>query len=76
MFPHSVMAYRDLREFIDKLNSLGELKHVHAPVNPELEISEITDRISKTNGPALLFHNVVGSKLPLLISSCWISRPA
>src|SRR5262245_18379721 len=63
------MAYKDLRDFIDALDRMGELKHIHAPVNPDLEVTEITDRISKQKGPALLFHNVTGSKIPLLINA-------
>ncbi|HEY7160747.1 MAG TPA: menaquinone biosynthesis decarboxylase [Acidobacteriota bacterium] len=63
------MAYKDLREFIDELDRLGELKHVQAPVNQDLEITEITDRVSKQDGPALLFHNVIGHKTPVLINA-------
>lgn len=63
------MPYRDLRDFIDKLDSMGELKHIRVPVDQDLEIAEITDRVSKQQGPALLFHNVKGSKIPLLINA-------
>src|SRR5438874_3880901 len=42
------------------LERAGELKTIHTPVNPILEIAEITDRVSKTGGPALLFQNVGG----------------
>lgn len=63
------MAYKDLREFIDELDRLGELKHIHAPVNQDLEITEITDRVSKQDGPALLFHNVIGHKTLVLINA-------
>lgn len=48
---------------------MGELKRVKAEVSPELEITEIADRMSKTNGPALLFENVKGSSFPLLINA-------
>jgi 4-hydroxy-3-polyprenylbenzoate decarboxylase len=66
------MAFRDLREFIKLLEQRGELVRIKAPVNPELEITEITDRMSK--GPAkqnkaLLFENVTGSSMPLLINA-------
>jgi len=54
------MAYRDLRHFIETLESKEELKRVTHPVSPYLEITEIADRIMKANGPALLFENVVG----------------
>ena len=44
------MAFRDLREFIAKLEEIGELQRITAPVSAELEIAEITDRVCK--GPA------------------------
>src|ERR1700693_1386390 len=40
------------------LERAGELKKIRTPVNPILEIAEITDRVSKTGGPALLFQNI------------------
>jgi len=63
------MAYTDLRDFIHKLEQADELRRVAVEVDPELEISEITDRVSKVHGPALLFENVKGSKLPVLINA-------
>lgn len=63
------MAFKDLREFIETLDSMGELKHIHAPVSRDLEITEITDRVSKEGGPALLFHKVTGHGAPLLINA-------
>jgi len=63
------VAYRDLQEFVNLLEKRGELKRIAAEVDPELEITEITDRISKAYGPALLFENVKGSKIPLLINA-------
>ena len=58
------MAYDDLRAWIKALDKAGELKRIHEPVDPVLEISEITDRVSKRGvppgGPALLFENVKG----------------
>jgi 4-hydroxy-3-polyprenylbenzoate decarboxylase len=63
------MAYKDLREFIDELDRTRELKHIHVPVSQDLEITEITDRVSKQEGPALLFHNVIGHKTPVLINA-------
>ena len=38
-------------------------------MDPELEITEITDRVSKRGGPALLFENVKGSEYPVLINT-------
>lgn len=63
------MAYIDLRHFIETLESMDELKHIQVPVNADLEISEITDRVSKAGGPALLFHNVTGYDIPVLINA-------
>ena len=58
----------DLREWIKLLEKEGELVRVAAEVDPDLEITEITDRVVKSGGPALLFENVKGSKHPLLIN--------
>ena len=52
------MAYNDLRDWIQTLEKHGELKRISEEASPELEITEITDRVSKTGGPALLFENV------------------
>ena len=49
------MAYKDLHEFIERLEATGELKRIKTEVDWELEITEITDRVSKADGPALLF---------------------
>ena len=54
------MAYRDFQHFLQALESAGELKKISEPVSPYLEITEITDRVVKKAGPALLFENVVG----------------
>ncbi|MCW5858774.1 MAG: UbiD family decarboxylase, partial [Caldilineales bacterium] len=66
------MPYRDLRHFIERLEKAGELRRITAPVDPQLEITEITDRVSK--GPAeqnkaLLFERVKGSDMPVLINA-------
>jgi len=53
------MAFKDLREFIALLESMGQLRRIAAEVDPYLEIGEITDRVSKVVGPALLFENPV-----------------
>lgn len=63
------MGYKDLREFVETLDKMGELKHIHAPVSQDLEIAEITDRVCKQNGPALLFQNVTGHKIPVLMNA-------
>ncbi len=59
---------RDLREWIRVLRDSGELVEVDAEVDPYLEITEISDRVMKAGGPAVLFRNVRGSALPVLIN--------
>jgi 4-hydroxy-3-polyprenylbenzoate decarboxylase len=65
------MAYYSLREFIEQLEINNELIRITDQVSPILEISEITDRISKQGGggKALIFENVEGSKIPVLINA-------
>jgi len=62
-------SYHNLRDFVSRLEQEGELKRIQAEVDPVLEVSEITDRVSKEIGPALLFENPAGSKHPLLINA-------
>jgi 4-hydroxy-3-polyprenylbenzoate decarboxylase len=68
------VAYRDLREFIARLEKAGELRRISAEVDPVLQITEITDRVSKAGGPALLFEKPKGSRIPLLINSVGSAR--
>jgi 4-hydroxy-3-polyprenylbenzoate decarboxylase len=65
---------RDLREWIALLEREGELVRIDAEVDPDLEITEITDRTVKAGGPALLFTNPRGSKHPLLINQFGTER--
>ncbi len=60
--------YRNTQHWIKTLEEAGELVRIKEYVNPHLEIPEIVDRVSKHNGPALLFENT-GSAFPLLINS-------
>ncbi|MGW8144170.1 MAG: menaquinone biosynthesis decarboxylase [Anaerolineales bacterium] len=63
---------KDLREFIKLLEARGQLQRINHPVSAHLEITEITDRISKSpqvNNKALLFENVTGSDIPVLINT-------
>ncbi len=64
------MAYKSLSQFIEVLEKAGELIRIKEYVNPDLEITEITDRISKQTGggKALLFENT-GYDFPLLINA-------
>ena len=66
------MTFRDLRDFIRELERRGELVRVRVPVDPELEITEITDRLSKapaSQNKAILFESVKGSNMPVLINA-------
>ncbi len=63
------MAYRDLREFLSLLESRGLLKRIPAQVDCELEVTEITDRVTKSGGPALLFEKPKGSSIPIAINT-------
>ena len=60
------MQYRDLREFLQGLESRGLLKRIGIPVSPELEMTEICDRTLKAGGPALLFERPTGHEMPVL----------
>ena len=62
------MAYESLAAFLDELEQEKELVRIAAEVDPILEIAEITDRVSKARGPALLFENVKGSRFPVAIN--------
>ena len=70
------MNYPSLREFIHKLEREEELLRIKEPVSPILEITEITDRISKQpgGGKALLFENVEGSAMSVLINAFGSAR--
>ena len=63
------MTYSSLSDFVKELEQAGELKRIKAGVSPDLEITQITDRVSKEGGPALLFEKVEGSDMPLLINA-------
>jgi 4-hydroxy-3-polyprenylbenzoate decarboxylase len=60
------MKYTDLRDFIDHLEQQGELKRIATEVDPYLEMTEISDRVLRAGGPALLFENPKGSDVPVL----------
>ncbi len=53
------MSYADLRAFLTDLEGRGLLKRIGAEVSSKLEITEISDRVLRSGGPALLFENVV-----------------
>jgi 4-hydroxy-3-polyprenylbenzoate decarboxylase len=61
-----ISSYRSLGEFVSFLESRNQLRRITAPVSADLEITEITDRVVKAGGPALLFESVKGSPFPLV----------
>jgi 4-hydroxy-3-polyprenylbenzoate decarboxylase len=60
------MGYRDLREFMAQLEQDGELRRVRQPVSPHLEMTAIADRVLRAAGPALLFEQPTGHRIPVL----------
>jgi 4-hydroxy-3-polyprenylbenzoate decarboxylase len=66
------VAFTDLREFVAHLDKQGRLHRVSVPVSRDLEITEITDRVSKRTGGAnvaLLFEHVDGFDMPVLVNA-------
>ncbi|WP_261595071.1 4-hydroxy-3-polyprenylbenzoate decarboxylase [Pseudoalteromonas holothuriae] len=60
------MKYKDLRDFISRLEAQGELVRISQPISTKLEMTEIADRTLRAGGPALLFENPVGFDIPVL----------
>ncbi|CAE6518853.1 MAG TPA: 4-hydroxy-3-polyprenylbenzoate decarboxylase [Nitrosomonas nitrosa] len=60
------MKYKDLRDFLVQLEARGELKRVAIEIDPYLEMTEICDRLLKQGGPAVLFENPKGQRIPVL----------
>ncbi len=60
------MKYRDLREFIAGLESASELRRVSVPVSPVLEMTALSDRVLREQGPALLYERPTGYTVPVL----------
>jgi 4-hydroxy-3-polyprenylbenzoate decarboxylase len=61
--------YKNLRQYVNFLESRGELLRVREFVDPQLEMAEVADRVSKQpgGGKALLFENS-GTDLPVLMN--------
>ena len=60
------MHYRDLRDFMARLEAAGELRRIAAPVSPHLEMTALADRVLRAGGPALLFEQPTGHTMPVL----------
>ena len=59
---------RDLRGFLQILEQRGQLRRISAPVDPDLELTAIADRVLAMGGPGLLFENVIGSTMPVAVN--------
>ena len=62
------MPFADLHQFIQFLEEKGQLKRIRVEVDPELEVTEITQRVVQERGPALLFERPKGSSTPLVMN--------
>ena len=62
------MPFTDLQHFVRYLEQNGQLKRVRVEADPELEVTEITQRVLREQGPALLFEKPKGSPVPLLMN--------
>lgn len=60
------MAFRSLGEFLAAIEERGDLARISRPVSRDLEITEVTQRILRADGPALLFENVPGASMPVV----------
>ena len=60
--------FEDLRDYLNALEKRGELKKIKKEVDPVLEMGHIADRIVKQKGPALLFENVKGSNISVVMN--------
>jgi len=60
------MKFKDLRSFLEFLENKGLLKRISIEVDPKLEITEISSRVLREQGPALLFENPKGYAMPVL----------
>ena len=68
--------FPDLRTFLNRLRSTGDLVTIEVPVDPYLEAAEIHRRVIAAGGPALLFSNVTGSSLRLATNLFGTARRA
>jgi 4-hydroxy-3-polyprenylbenzoate decarboxylase len=60
------MKYVDLRDFMGRLEQMGELRRIEAEVSPYLEMTEVCDRVLRVQGPALLFMRAASKRFPVL----------
>ncbi|HYA66081.1 MAG TPA: UbiD family decarboxylase, partial [Burkholderiaceae bacterium] len=60
------MKYTDLRDFLEKLSHSGELRKIRAEVSPDLEMTEVCQRLLRCGGPAVLFERPKGYAMPVV----------
>lgn len=65
------MAYDSFQDFLKRLEREGELRRIDQPVDPVLEITEVSDRVMKGpgGGKALLFERPTGFDIPVAINT-------
>ncbi len=63
-----LLVVRDLRSFIRLVEARGQLRRISALVDPQLEITEIAERMLRCGGPALYFENVKGTNVPVVVN--------
>ena len=51
------MKYKDLRDFLQQLKQRGQLRAIDIAISTDLEMTEISDRVLRAEGPALLFNH-------------------
>jgi len=69
-----IVAFRSLGDFLAALEAQGDLVRVRAPISRDLEISELTQRVHRADGPALLFENVAGATMPVVTNVLGATR--
>jgi 4-hydroxy-3-polyprenylbenzoate decarboxylase len=62
------MPFDTLQDFIRALDRRGELKRIAHALSPRLEMTEVADRVVKAGGPALLFEDPEGYKIPVAMN--------
>src|SRR5688572_11153822 len=62
--------FKDLNDFIGALDKERELARITDPISPDLEISAVTDKVSKSpgGGPGLLFERPAGFSMPVAVN--------
>lgn len=60
------MAFRSVSEFLQALEARGDLLRVSSPISRDLEVTEVTQRVLRRDGPALLFDSVNGASCPVV----------